>query len=99
MSSSLDLNPHPMQFHIITIFPGLFISPLSVSLLKKAQDRGVMPCVVHNLRDYATGKHRSTDDTPDGGGGGMVMKPEPVVGAPEGVCHPLASPWRRILCA
>ena len=97
MSSSLDLNPHPMQFHIITIFPELFISPLSVSLLKKAQDRGVVSCVVHNLRDYAIGKHRSTDDTPYGGGRGMVMKPEPVVAALEGVCHPLSHPWRILL--
>src|SRR5213083_102647 len=92
MSSSLDLNPHPMQFHIITIFPELFTSPLSVSLLKKAQDRGVVSCVVHNLRDYAIGKHRSTDDTPYGGGRGMVVKPEPVVTALEGVCDLSLSP-------
>ena len=94
---SLNLNPHPMQFHIITIFPELFTSPLSVSLLKKAQDRGVVSCVVHNLRDYAIGKHRSTDDTPYGGGRGMVMKPEPVVAALEGVCQPLSQPWRILL--
>src|SRR2546428_12151822 len=97
MSSSLDLNPHPTQFHIITIFPELFISPLSVSLLKKAQDRGVVSCVVHNLRDYAIGKHRSTDDTPYGGGRGMVVKPEPVGAALGGGCEPPSPPWRVLL--
>src|SRR5437016_11511030 len=86
-----------MQFHIITIFPELFTSPLSVSLLKKAQDKGVVSCMVHNLRDYTIGKHRSTDDTPYGGGRGMVMKPEPVVAALEGVCQPLFHPWRVLL--
>src|SRR5499426_4702197 len=80
-----------MQFHLVTIFPEFFTSPLSVSLLKKAQDKGVVSCTVHNLRDYATGLHRSTDDTPYGGGQGMVMKPEPLVAALEHVAaadHP-----------
>ncbi|MGH8007839.1 MAG: tRNA (guanosine(37)-N1)-methyltransferase TrmD [Candidatus Binatia bacterium] len=86
-----------MHFHVITIFPELFTSPLSVSLLKKARDKGVISCTVHNLRDYAAGKHHSTDDTPYGGGQGMVMKPEPVVAALEGVCQSLAHPWRVLL--
>jgi tRNA (guanine37-N1)-methyltransferase len=86
-----------MQFHVITLFPEMFSSPLSVSLLKKAQEKGVVSCSLHNLRDYATGKHRSTDDTPYGGGRGMVMKPEPVVAALEGVCQSLAHPWRILL--
>ena len=88
-----------MQFHIISIFPELFTSPLSVSLLKKAQDNGIVSCTVHDLRDYAAGKHRSTDDAPYGGGYGMVMKPEPVFAALEAVCQVIAeqgSP-RRIL--
>src|SRR5262245_26865423 len=86
-----------MHFHIITIFPEFFTSPLSVSLLKKAQDKGVVSCTVHNLRDYATGLHRSTDDTPYGGGQGMVMKPEPLVAALESICPSLSSPWRVLL--
>lgn len=86
-----------MHFHIITIFPEFFLSPLSVSLLKKAQDKGVVSCSVHNLRDYATGKHRSTDDAPYGGGRGMVMKPEPVVAALEGVSQRLSKPWKILL--
>lgn len=88
-----------MQFHVISIFPELFVSPLSVSLFKKAQDKGIVSCTVHNLRDYALGKHRSTDDTPYGGGLGMVMKPEPVHAALKDVCRSLAhlSHLRRIL--
>jgi tRNA (guanine37-N1)-methyltransferase len=86
-----------MQFHIITIFPEFFTSPLSISLLKKAQDKGVVSCTVHNLRDYATGVHRATDDTPYGGGQGMVMKPEPIVAALEGICHSRSRPWRILL--
>jgi tRNA (guanine37-N1)-methyltransferase len=87
-----------MRFDVITIFPEMFVSPLSVSLLKKAQEKGIISCHVHNLRDYATGKHRSTDDTPYGGGLGMVMKPEPVVTALESVCRTLSQPWRVLLC-
>jgi tRNA (guanine37-N1)-methyltransferase len=86
-----------MHFHVITIFPEFFTSPLSVSLLHKAQEKGVVSCTVYNLRDYAVGKHRSTDDTPYGGGPGMVMKPEPVVKALEEVCRSLFQPWRILL--
>lgn len=86
-----------MHFHVLTIFPEFFTSPLSVSLLHKAQEKGVISCTVHNLRDYAVGKHRSTDDTAYGGGWGMVMKPEPVVKALEEVCRPLFQPWRILL--
>ncbi len=86
-----------MQFHVLTIFPEMFTSPLSASLLKKAQDKGIVSCTVHNLRDYTTSKHRSVDDTPYGGGQGMIMKPEPVVAALEGVCQSLSHPWRILL--
>jgi tRNA (guanine37-N1)-methyltransferase len=86
-----------MQFHVLTIFPEMFVSPLDASLLKKAQEKGILTCHVHNLRDYATGRHRVVDDTPYGGGQGMVMKPEPVVAALEGVCQALPSPWRIFL--
>ena len=86
-----------MQFHVLTIFPEIFASPLAASLLKKAQEKGILSCTVHNLRDYATGRHRAVDDTPYGGGQGMVMKPEPVVAALEGVCQSLTTPWRIFL--
>lgn len=86
-----------MQFHVLTIFPEFFSSPFSVSLLKKAQEKGLLSCIVHNLRDYATGAHKSTDDTPYGGGQGMVMKPEPIVKALEAACATLSQPWRILL--
>lgn len=86
-----------MQFHILTIFPEFFTSPLSVSLVKKAQEKGLFSCTVRNLRDYASGAHKATDDTPYGGGQGMVMKLEPIVKALEDVCHSLTRPWRILL--
>lgn len=86
-----------MHFHVLSIFPEFFTSPLSVSLVKKAREKGVLSCTVHNLRDYATGAHRSTDDAPYGGGQGMVMRPEPIVKALEAVCASLAAPWRILL--
>ena len=86
-----------MHFHVITIFPEFFTSPLSVSLLNKAQEKGAVSCTVHNLRDFAAGKHRSTDDAPYGGGPGMVMKPEPVVTALEEISRSLFHPWRILL--
>jgi tRNA (guanine37-N1)-methyltransferase len=86
-----------MQFHVLTIFPEMFPSPLSASLLKKAQDRGIVSCMVYDLRDYTTDKHRSVDDSPYGGGQGMVMKPEPVVAALESVCQSVTNPWRILL--
>ena len=86
-----------MHFHLLTIFPDFFVSPLTVSLIKKAQDKGIISCTVHNLRDYATGVHKSTDDAPYGGGQGMVMKPEPIVNALGHICAPLGQPWRILL--
>lgn len=86
-----------MHVHVLSIFPEFFTSPLSVSLVKKAREKGVLSCTVHNLRDYATGAHRSTDDAPYGGGQGMVMRPEPIVKALEAVCASLAAPWRILL--
>lgn len=67
-----------MIFDILTIFPEIFQSPLSESLIKKALDKGLIQVRVWNLRDFTEDKHRTTDDYPYGGGAGMVMKPEPV---------------------
>ncbi len=66
-----------MLIHIITIFPEFFDSPLQVSIPKRAQEKKLVEFVIHNLRDYAIDKHRTTDDYRFGGGPGMVMKPEP----------------------
>lgn len=70
-----------MIFDILTIFPGMFASPLGESIVGKARERGLIQVRLHNIRDYATDKHQMTDDRPFGGGEGMVMKPEPIVGA------------------
>ena len=72
-----------MIFDVLTIFPGIFNSPLAESLLKKAADKGLIQVRVRNLRDFAEDRHRTTDDYPYGGGAGMVMKPEPVIRAVE----------------
>lgn len=65
-----------MRIDIVSIFPD-YLAPLGLSLVGKARDAGLLDVRVHDLRDYATDKHRSVDDTPYGGGPGMVMMPEP----------------------
>jgi tRNA (guanine37-N1)-methyltransferase len=74
-----------MHVDILTLFPTMFDGPLEESILKRAQEAGRLSVALHNIRDYATDKHHVTDDAPYGGGGGMVMKPEPVFSAVETV--------------
>lgn len=74
-----------MQFDIFTILPEVFPPYLESSILQRARQRGLIDVRVHNIRDYTHDKHHTTDDTPYGGGGGMVMKPEPVFEAVEAV--------------
>jgi tRNA (guanine37-N1)-methyltransferase len=64
-----------MQIDILTLFPEYFAS-LNLSLIKKAQDSGIVTINTHNIRDWAEGVHKSVDDSPAGGGAGMVMKPD-----------------------
>ena len=70
-----------MRIDILTIFPGMFESPLRESLLGRAIERGIVDIRVHDIRDATTDKHRQVDDEPYGGGPGMVMKPEPIFSA------------------
>ncbi|MCH8087799.1 MAG: tRNA (guanosine(37)-N1)-methyltransferase TrmD [Chloroflexi bacterium] len=72
-----------MDFHIFTLFPQMFEGPLSESIIKRARERGLIGVHLHNIRDFAIDKHRIVDDSPYGGGPGMVMKPEPIFGAVE----------------
>ncbi len=72
-----------MKIHILTLFPEMFAGPFSCSILKRAVDEGAAEIRIHNLRDWAAGRHRITDDSPFGGGVGMVLKPEPVYRAVE----------------
>ena len=67
-----------MDIHILTIFPEMFVSPLQASILQRAQERRQLQVTVHDIREFAAGRHRVTDDSPYGGGSGMVMKPEPI---------------------
>jgi len=74
-----------IRFDILTLFPEMFKSPFDSSLLKKAQEKGLIEIAVHDIRDYAEDRHRMTDDYPYGGGSGMVMKVEPIARALEDV--------------
>jgi len=67
-----------MKFDIITIFPDIFDSYFSESIIKRARKNGLIEIAIHNLRDYTLDKHKTVDDTPFGGGAGMVMKIEPL---------------------
>lgn len=67
-----------MRIDIITVLPELLESPFSASILKRAQEKGLVEVVVHNLRDYSTNKQKSIDDYAFGGGAGMVMQIEPI---------------------
>lgn len=72
-----------LRCDVITLFPDLVQSVLGQSMLKRAQEKGLLEARVHNLRDYTEGRHLVADDTPYGGGAGMVMKAEPVFRAVE----------------
>ncbi len=74
-----------MHFDIFTLFPDMFQGPFTESILKRAQERGLLSIALHNIRDVATDKHHIVDDYPYGGGAGMVTKPEPIFAAIEAV--------------
>ncbi len=67
-----------MRIDILTVVPELLASPLNESILKRAQEKGLVEIHIHNIRDYTEDKHRTTDDYPFGGEAGMVMKIEPI---------------------
>ena len=91
-----------LQFHVITIFPEIFQSFLDTSLVGKARETGLVNVTCVDPRDHTTDRHRSVDDTPFGGGEGMVFKPEPVIAAMESVPgephRVLLTPQGRPLC-
>lgn len=67
-----------MTFHIITIFPDIFDSYFGESIIKRAREKKLVDIKIHNLRDYTEDKHKTVDDTPYGGGAGMVLKVDPI---------------------
>ena len=92
-----------MQIDIFTLFPTMFDGYLQESILKRAQEANLLALRFHNIRDYTHDKHHVTDDAPYGGGGGMVMKPEPIFAAVESILglsprppnHPMAIPGEK----
>jgi tRNA (guanine37-N1)-methyltransferase len=72
-----------MRIDILTGFPSLFEGPLSESIVKRARAGGYADIVLHDLREYTTDKHRTLDDSPYGGGAGMILKPEPIFACAE----------------
>ncbi|CAN7465720.1 tRNA (guanosine(37)-N1)-methyltransferase TrmD [Paenibacillus sp. LjRoot153] len=72
-----------MRVDVLTLFPEMFEGVFSSSILGKARDKGIVSLSTVNFRDYSTNKHNTVDDYPYGGGGGMVLKPEPIFGAVE----------------
>lgn len=74
-----------MRFDVFSLFPEVFQPYLDISILKRAIENELIEVHTHNIRDWATDKHHTTDDTPYGGGGGMIMKPEPVFAAVEDI--------------
>lgn len=79
-----------MRIDIFTLFPEMFTGPLTESMMKRAQEMGALELALYNIRDYTTDRHHTADGAPYGGGGGMVMKPEPIVAAIESVIGPNA---------
>ena len=77
-----------ISFDVFTLFPAMFSGPLDESMLKRAQEDGALSVRLHDIRKYATDKHHVTDEPPYGGGGGMVMKAEPIFEAVEAVLGP-----------
>jgi len=70
-----------VRIDIVTLFPAMLEVPLTQSILGRARTRGLVDVRVHDLREYAPGRHRVTDEPPFGGGGGMILKPEPLAAA------------------
>lgn len=84
MSEVASQNP-TLRIDIFTLFPAMFTGPLSESIIKRARARGQVEISLHNIRDWAFDRHHMADDTPYGGGAGMVMKAPPIVEAVEDV--------------
>ena len=72
-----------LRFDVFTLFPGIFAGPLDESILRRARERGLIDVAIHDIRDWTSDRHRTADDTPYGGGAGMVMMAPPIVAAVE----------------
>jgi tRNA (guanine37-N1)-methyltransferase len=88
-----------MRIDIVTLFPEICRAPLSESIMKRAQEKGIVELHICNLRDWTTDKHQVVDDAPFGGGQGMVMKPEPIFAAVEDLKRQTSNAQRLTLNA
>jgi tRNA (guanine37-N1)-methyltransferase len=86
-----------MEFHVITLFPEMFDSPMRAGLLGRAVTAGLVTITTHALRPYGLGNYRQVDDTPYGGGSGMVMRPEPIAAAVDAALEKSPGLWRILL--
>jgi tRNA (guanine37-N1)-methyltransferase len=77
-----------LRFDILTLFPDMFVAPLGQSMIGRAQQAGLVEIAVHQLRDWATDRHKTVDDFAYGGGKGMLLKPEPIFAAVEALRRP-----------
>ncbi len=100
------MNARRLNFEVLTLFPGILEGPLNESILKRGREKGLLNVTLRNIRDYTEDKHKTADDSPYGGGAGMVLKPEPIFKAFEAMKteHPgekvltiLLSPQGRVL--
>src|SRR6266852_9928005 len=80
-----------LRIDVVTIFPDMVQAPLAEGIVRRAVDAGLATIGVHDLRDFTGDRHRSVDDTPFGGGPGMVMKAEPILRAVESLGGPASS--------
>ena len=78
-----------MRFDIITLFPQVLHAYFQESILRRAQAKSLIDIHLHDLREHGIGRHRVTDEPPFGGGGGMVLRPEPIFSAVEAISPPL----------
>src|SRR5512141_1374193 len=87
-----------LNFEVLTLFPGMLAGPLNESILKRGREKGLLNVTVRNIRDYTEDKHKTADDSPYGGGAGMVLKPAPIFKAIEAIKaeHP-GEPFLTIL--
>src|SRR5438067_7820411 len=77
-----------LRIDVVTLFPEMFSGPFDASILRRAREAGLLDLRIHQLRDYASGRHAVVDDYPYGGGPGMLLKPEPIYRAVDGLRQP-----------
>jgi tRNA (guanine37-N1)-methyltransferase len=97
-SDNATASTSPLRIDVFTLFPPMFQGPLDESIIKRARQRNLIDIALHDIRDWATDRHRTVDDTPYGGGAGMVMMAPPVVSAVESVLgDALGAPGTRVI--